>query len=65
MLKSISKTGLLVAIGSGSVFANPVGDASGIEQKFVPSGITQKIGGYRPIRAEMSEEAKGGSKSPE
>jgi len=65
MLKSISKTGLLVAIGTGSVFANPVGDASGIEQKFVPSGITQKIGGYRPIRAEMSEEAKGGSKSPE
>ncbi|MFM2219367.1 MAG: hypothetical protein RL240_3685, partial [Planctomycetota bacterium] len=59
MLKSISKTGLLVAIGTGSVFANPVGDASGIEQKFVPSGITQKIGGYRPIRAEMSEEAMG------
>jgi hypothetical protein len=65
MLKSISKTGLLVAIGTGSVFANPVGDASGIEQKFVPSGITQKIGGYRPIRAEMSEEAKGVSKSSE
>lgn len=65
MLKSISKAGLLVAIGAGTVFANPVGDASGIEQKFVPAGITQKIGGYRPIRAEMSEEAKGVSKSPE
>ncbi len=65
MLKSISKAGLLVAIGVGTVFANPVGDASGIEQKFVPAGITQKIGGYRPIRAEMSEEAKGVSKSPE
>lgn len=65
MLKSISKAGLLVAIGAGTVFANPVGDASGIEQKFVPAGITQKIGGYRPIRAEMSEAAKGVSKSPE
>ncbi len=65
MLKSISKAGLLVAIGTGTVFSNPAGDASGIEQKFVPAGITQKIGGYRPIRAEMSEEAKGVSKSPE
>lgn len=65
MLKSISKAGLLVAIGAGTVFANPVGDASGIEQKFITAGITQKIGGYSPIRAEMSEEAKGVSKSPE
>ncbi len=36
-----------------------------IKETFVATGVTQRMGGYRPLRAEMSEDAKGIEKSPE
>jgi len=36
-----------------------------IKETFIASGVTQRMGGYRPLRAEMSEDAKGIAKSPE
>lgn len=36
-----------------------------IKETFVASGVTQRMGGYRPLRAEMSEDAKGIAKSPD
>jgi thiol-disulfide isomerase/thioredoxin len=37
----------------------------GIETKFVPSGVTSKVGGYRPIRSEMNAPAEDIKKTPE
>jgi thiol-disulfide isomerase/thioredoxin len=37
----------------------------GIETKFVPSGVTSKVGGYRPIRSEMNAPADDVKKAPE
>ncbi len=31
--------------------------ADDLQQKFLPSGVTKRIGGYRPIRAEMDKDA--------
>lgn len=36
-----------------------------IKESFIASGMTQKMGGYRPLRAVMSDESKGIEKSPE
>lgn len=36
-----------------------------IKETFVATGVTQRMGGYRPMRAEMSEDAKGIEKGPE
>jgi len=38
---------------------------TGVETKFVDSGVTARVGGYRPIRAEMTENAEGVTKAPE
>lgn len=38
---------------------------TGVESKFVPSGVTARVGGYRPIRAQMAVEAEGVQKAPE
>ncbi len=65
MLKSFTRAALLMALSAGSSVVCGQGTGGEIEQKFVPSGITQKMGGYRPIRAEMGDEAKGVTKAPE
>lgn len=39
--------------------------SDGVEMKFVPSGATAKIGGYRPIQAEMDGKADSVKKAPE
>lgn len=39
--------------------------ADGVEMKFVPSGVTAKVGGYRPIRAAMDDKADSVKKAPE
>ena len=36
----------------------------GADLKFVPSGMTAKMGGYMPVRAEMSSDGTGVTKSP-
>ncbi|MFM7926664.1 MAG: TlpA family protein disulfide reductase, partial [Pirellula sp.] len=36
-----------------------------IKETFIASGMTQRMGGYRPMRAMMSDDAKGIEKSPE
>src|SRR5687768_4954422 len=36
-----------------------------VEMKFVASGVTAKVGGYRPIRAEMDGKAEDVKKAPE
>lgn len=36
-----------------------------VKETFIPSGVTQRMGGYRPLRAMMSDEAKGIEKRPE
>ncbi len=36
-----------------------------IKENFIASGMSQKMGGYRPIRAAMSDDAKGIDKTPE
>ena len=51
-----------------SVMALPACDlVSGqeIKENFIASGMSQKMGGYRPIRAAMSDDAKGIDKTPE
>jgi len=37
----------------------------GVSMKFVPSGVTEKVGFYRPIRAEMNQAADSIKKAPE
>ena len=37
----------------------------GVETKFVDSGVTARVGGYRPVRAEMKAEIEGVTKAPE
>lgn len=50
---------VLSALVPGAVLAQE------IKESFVASGVTQRMGGYRPLRAAMSEESKGIEKSPE
>jgi|688.fasta_scaffold04355_20 thiol-disulfide isomerase/thioredoxin len=38
---------------------------TGVDTKFVDSGVTARVGGYRPIRAEMTDNAEGVTKAPE
>lgn len=52
---------LLAALGSGSQWAF----SQEIKESFIASGMSKKMGGYRPLRAAMSDEAKGIQKSPE
>jgi thiol-disulfide isomerase/thioredoxin len=40
-------------------------NADEIQQKFVPEGLTAKSGGYRPLRAEMDQEASIVTRAPE
>ena len=39
--------------------------AERLEESFLPEGVTRKVGGYRPIRAEMDAEATEATKVPE
>jgi hypothetical protein len=39
----------------GSIFS--AGQAGEVEQKFLGEGVTARVGGYRPLRAEMDQEA--------
>ena len=39
-------------------------ESEGITTKFIASGATAKVGGYRPIRAEMDDDAKSVKKGP-
>ena len=39
--------------------------ADGVVAEFVPEGVTQKVGGYRPVRAEMDGDGKSITKAPE
>jgi len=48
-----------------SMVAPGIASSQDIKESFVSSGMTQRIGGYRPLRAMMSDDAKGIEKSPE
>jgi len=37
----------------------------GVSKKFIASGVTAKVGGYRPIRVEMDDKAEAVKKAPE
>ncbi len=52
-----------VCAGADDVATKSV--SGGVTTKFIPSGITAKMGGYMPIRAEMDGKADGVKKSPE
>ena len=39
--------------------------ADDVSVKFIPSGITPKVGGYSPVRAALSDKAEGVKKAPE
>jgi thiol-disulfide isomerase/thioredoxin len=39
--------------------------ADGVSMKFVPSGVTERVGSYRPIRAEMNKDADLVKRAPE
>ena len=39
--------------------------AGEVTQKFLASGVTARVGGYRPVRSEMSEESDAVKKAPE
>ena len=39
--------------------------ADDVSVKFIPSGITPKVGGYSPVRATLSDKAEGVKKAPE
>jgi thiol-disulfide isomerase/thioredoxin len=39
--------------------------AEEVDVKFLPSGVTKRVGGYRPVRAEMDQEASIARKIPE
>ncbi len=40
-------------------------NANDVTQKFLASGVTARVGGYRPVQAMMTEEAEGIKKAPE
>ena len=62
-LRSISLSSvLLLAILSTAETQTHAGE---VRQKFLASGVTARIGGYRPIRAEMTEETDGVKVAPE
>jgi thiol-disulfide isomerase/thioredoxin len=44
--------------------ALPAGEG-GITQEFIAEGMTERAGGYRPVRASLSEEGEGVKKAPE
>jgi len=48
-----------------SVFVPGLVIGQEVKESFISSGVTQRMGGYRPLRAPMSDEAKGIEKSPE
>jgi thiol-disulfide isomerase/thioredoxin len=53
----LSKTFLRLAL-SGVFFLPAISTfADDVQQKFLPEGVTKKVGGYRPMRAEMDKEA--------
>ena len=39
--------------------------AQEVQEKFISSGITERTGGYRPIRADMTDNDKGITKKPD
>ena len=47
----------LLSLGFAITALTVDASAEKIESKFLASGITRKLGGYRPVRAEMDEEA--------
>jgi len=59
-----------LAVGSGAMIIQTEwsiarGFDDEVKAEFIPSGITQKVGGYRPIRSEFSDQAPEGAKLPE
>ncbi len=40
-----------------AIYSSGLVSADDLKQKFMPSGVTAKVGGYRPNRAEMDKEA--------
>ena len=51
---------LILCLASGASL-----QADDVTVKFLPKGVTAKVGGYRPVRAEMNQEASIVKKSPE
>ncbi len=58
---------MIVALLAGTGVANRSVAAEQVEvqEKFLGSGVTQKVGGYRPISAKLSDEAEGIEQQPE
>lgn len=58
---------LIIAVVSISVAADRLiwADQVEVQEKFLGSGVTEKIGGYRPLHANMSDEADGIEKQPD
>ena len=58
----ISRTALAIAV---SLAAAELLSAGEVQETFLSEGVTQRVGGYRPIRGEMDQEASIVTKTPE
>ena len=56
---------LTSCLATATVLFQGIAFCQGIKESFVAEGMSQKMGGYRPIRAEMIDESKGIAKAPE
>lgn len=56
---------LTSCLATATVLCQGIAFCQGIKESFVAEGMSQKMGGYRPIRAEMNDESKGIEKAPE